>query len=334
MNFDLEMKKITAIHPIANDFADDIFITCASFEERFLRVPDIFQDPLPKNIVLFKFHEPLEEREINIKKFKEKFCILSRNINFYPITVEHGKDVNAIIQLHSILKETGLLKKRINVSIDISTFTKNLLINIICYINDNLNTEKFRCLYTIPGRYASPQEGWLSASIKSIQIPPLFWHSWSPLKDNLLVTILGFEEMRAWSLIDNFSADANWIFVSKPGSKKEWDSFCEEYNKKLLSIYKPCGSIPALDISKISTILSNTITRETTEKYNVFISPLGTKPQIIGVLLYAFNSNEPLNIVTTNVIQHNIPYYSWDTGDSYEFYFPTPRRDNAKDNKI
>ena len=33
------MKKIQEIYPIRKDSPDDLFITCGSFEERFLGVP-------------------------------------------------------------------------------------------------------------------------------------------------------------------------------------------------------------------------------------------------------------------------------------------------------
>jgi len=156
----------------------------------------------------------------------------------------------------------------------------------LLYLINFTTIKNLRLLYTIPGRYSSPQEGWLSSGIKKINFPPMCWNEWSPLKQNLLIIILGFEEIRAWSLIDCFSADLIWLFLTDPGSKNEWNDHCKEFNKNLLEKIPPTGKIPAIDPIATNEILSKHITKEISKKYNIFICPLGTKPQIIGLILF------------------------------------------------
>lgn len=322
MSNDLQTKKIQEIYPIRKDSPDDLFVTCGSFEERFLGVPKKFRGDFPNEFILFRFTEPKEKREELIKHMEETLTINRYKESYHQIYVDHGRSLESILKFHGFLNTKKLHPKDLFITVDISTFTKNLLLNLMLYLVNFLQIEKLRLLYTVPGRYAFPQEGWLSFGIKSIHIPPMCWNAWSPLKDNLLIIILGFEEMRAWSLIDRFSADLNWLFITNPGSKFEWNTYCEDYNTRLLEEIPPEGKVPALDPIRVSEILSNSITKNIAERYNIFISPLGTKPQLIGILHFISYSHIPINIVTTTVVDHNVPYYSWDAGDTFEFFFP------------
>jgi hypothetical protein len=179
-----------------------------------------------------------------------------------------------------------------------------------------------RLLYTVPDRYASPEEGWLSFGIKSIQIPPLCWNSCSPLKRNLLIVILGYEEIRAWSLIDRFSSDLKWIYLTYPGSKPEWNDYCEKYNRRLLEAIPPKGKISALDPNSVEQVLSRDITTRIGNQYNIFICSLGTKIQLISTLDFCMNNAAGPNLITTTAVDHNVPYYSWGIGKTYEFFYP------------
>lgn len=314
------INKKKVFYPINNSSPDDLFISCGSFEERFLGVPSKIKGKFPKKFILFRFKEPKYRINELIREAEGYLSIEKYTDRYYTIIVEHGKSLDSILELHEYIKKNEL--NDFTITIDISTFTKDLLINLIFYLINFSKVQKLRFLYSIPNRYASPQEGWLSTGIKKIHYPPMCWNEWSPLKDNLLIIILGFEEIRAWSLIDNFSADLNWLFITKPGSKNQWDNYCEEYNKRLLKKIAPIDKIPAIDPFKTSEILKKHLTKNISEKYNIFICPLGTKPQLIGVIKFILsNPKIPANIITTTVSNYNIPYYSWGTGDTFEFYF-------------
>lgn len=322
MSNDWQIKKVEEIYPIREDTPDDLFITCGSFEERFLGIPKKLKGDFPKEFILFKFTEPNRKREELIRDMEEMLTTTRYKKSYHQIDVEHGNSLESILKFHDFLNTKKLSLRNLFITVDISTFTKDLLLNLMFYLIDFLQIKKLRLLYTIPGRYASPQEGWLSSGIKKIHIPPMSWNEWSPLKENLLVILLGFEEMRAWSLIDTFSADLNWLFITNPGSKSEWDTYGEAYNKKLLEEMPPKDKIPALDPIKVSEILARHITKDISEKYNIFISHLGTKPQLISTLhFYKSHPYIPINLITTTVVNYNIPYYSWDIGESFEFFF-------------
>jgi len=318
------IEKVAQIYPIRGNLPDDLFITCASFEERFLGAPTRIRGKFPKQFVLFRFSHPNQRRESLIKNMERTLSLSMHKQGYYQIEVRHGKSVEGVLELHSFLTEKELNTEALHVTVDISTFTKDLLFNLMLYLVSHLNIKKLRLLYTIPEGYASPDEGWLSYGIESVHIPPMGWNAWSPLKYNLLIIILGFEEMRAWSLIDKFSSDLNWLFVTSPGSKPAWNNYCQQYNKRLLREIHAKGTLPALNPAQVFQVLSAHVTREISEKYNIFIAPLGTKAQLVGTLPFSIpGSDISMNVITTSVVDHNVPYYSWGVGDSFEFFLHT-----------
>lgn len=325
MDTELLPEELHKVVTVRRDVPDDIFLTCGSFEERCLGVPLKCDHDFSDRIVLFKFTEPNEKRENFIKEMESLLRIETLKRGYFQIAVEHGKATEGIINFHDYCKDNGLLEHRnLMITMDITAFTKSLLFNILFYIRNFLSVEKLRLLYTVPHNYASPEEGELSYGIKSIQISPFYWNGWSSTKDNLLIIILGYEEMRAWSLINKFDANVNLLFVTKPGSVPKWDTYCEKYNELLLQEIRPTDNIPALNPVETSNTLKKHINNDITQKYNIFISPLGTKPQIVGIFFYLISNPTapPINIITTTPVEHNIPYYSWGIGATFQFFLP------------
>ncbi len=316
-----ELNKVETIQPIG--IKDDLFITCASFEDRCLGSARKLGAESTDIIILYKFTEPNSKREILVKEMKG---YLEKKANkLIQIDVSHSKTSRGVLELHKLCQSKGLLSKNLEITIDITTFTKSLLLELLFYVRAFLKVKSLRLVYTLPKEYAHPEEGELSFGIKSCNVLPSYWGGWSPIKDDLLAIILGFEEMRAWSLINHFDANLNWLFVTKPGSRPEWSQSSEKYNERLLKEVRCIDSIPALDIKKTANTLETYITKEINAKYNIFISPMGTKPQTIGLFYYIITHPElPINIITTTAIEHNIPYYSWGVGDTYEFYLSLP----------
>jgi hypothetical protein len=324
MDSELKPKRVDRISSIRKDTPDDIFLTCGSFEERCLGVSQRSEISFSNRIVLFRFSETNEKREKLIKEIESNLNIENLKEKYFQIAVEHGKTTEGILRFHNYCRENGLLGlKNLVISIDITTFTKGLLFEILFYIKNFLNVAKLRLFYTIPRNYASPEEGELSYGIKGVHILPFYWNGWSPTKDDLLLIILGYEEMRAFSLINKFDANVNRIFITKPGTAAKWDMYCEKYNEQLLKEIPPTDNVHALDPIETCNILKKYITDDLIKKYNLFLSPLGTKPQIAGIFLYlSSNPNIPLNIITTTPIEHNIPYYSWGIGETFQFFLP------------
>lgn len=319
------MEKIDKIKSIKKGFPDDIFITCVSFERRCLGVLQKLDEYSSNNVLVFKFDEENPIREENLIEMETILTAAGLREKYQKIHVRHGMTTDGILQLHNYCKNNNLLTSSSHtktVTLDITTFTKELLFEILFYLTNILKIEKLRFLYTVPEKYASPDEGPLSHGIKSIKVIPFFWNKWSVTKDDFLMVILGYEEMRAWSLISRFDANINKLFITKPGSKPEWDTHCESYNERLLKENYDIDKIPAMDpIAAIKSLENQIIQRKLYDKYNIFIAPLGTKPQIVGIFYFINKHPETnTNIISTTAIEHNTPYYSWGIGDTYYIF--------------
>lgn len=320
-----QAKKIDKISQI-NERPDDLFITCASFEERCLASTQKLEAGSCDNIILYKFTEANSKREMLVQEMRRQLQSKKAK-KILQIDVNHSRTSIGVLDFHHLCQANNWLTKDLNITLDITTFTKSLLLELLFYMNTFLKIHQLRFIYTVPKEYAHPEEGELSFGIKSCNVLPSFWGGWSPIKDDLLVIILGYEEMRAWSLINHFDANLNWLFVTSPGSKPEWSERSEKYNERLLKEVQCIDNIPALDIEKTASVLDRHITKDTNDKYNVFISPMGTKPQTIGLFHYiTTHPDVPINVITTTPIEHNIPYYSWGIGNTFEFYMPLPLR--------
>lgn len=316
-----KVREVSEVKSISENQPDSLFITCASFEERFLGVIKSSRRENFQKIILFKFSHPNKQREDNIKEM-ENTWYLHNDPDYLKINCEHGRSIEAILELNEKISKMLPDLSNATITIDITTFTKDLLTNIMLYFMEYKGIKRIRCLYTSPQKYASPEEGGLSYGIKSIHFPPLGWSDWSPLKNNLLILILGFEELRAWSLLERFPAQKKLVFITKPGTISEWDDYCEKYNRNLLKVYNYLGELPAIDCYETSKLLrQNMEISKINEEYNIFIAPLGTKPQLLAVI-DSMLKGLPGNIVTTTVSKHNFPYYSSGIGNTFEFYFP------------
>lgn len=321
---DSKMKQVKKISSISPHAPDDLFITCASFEERCLGTLQKFDNYLTSRVVLFKFTEPNPAREENVFKMEKIIKEFGFKDIYERISVRHGITPEGILKFHKYCKSHNLLSKAHNLSItiDITTFTKELLCNLLFYLTEYIKFQRLRLLYTIPEKYAAADEGPLSHGIKKIRVMPFFWNSWSATKDDVLIVILGYEEMRAWSLISQFDANINILFVTKPGSKPEWDMHCEGYNHRLLKGNFKIANMPAMAPFITTKLLEDQIIKsQLYKKYNIFIAPLGTKPQVVGTFCFINKYPESrVNIVSTTAIEHNTPYYSSGIGETFYTY--------------
>src|SRR3990167_5145776 len=132
---ELQPKRVDRIFSIRKDVPDTIFLTCGSFEERCLGVPQRCETNFSERIVLFRFTEPNEKRENLIEEMQSLFKIETFEEKYYTIAVEHGKSTESILKFHNYCKHNSLLgHKNLVITMDITTFTKSLLLDTLFYI--------------------------------------------------------------------------------------------------------------------------------------------------------------------------------------------------------
>ncbi|MCD6371351.1 MAG: hypothetical protein J7L39_01375, partial [Candidatus Aenigmarchaeota archaeon] len=112
------------IGPIENE-KDDIFIVCASFEDRTTAVVKKLSEKYHVEYsFVFKYDEQ-NRTNLREEKFNTLINILSKHSeNIFPIICDHYDPMDGVFKLKSMCKNNSIEFKNKNITIDITTFTK------------------------------------------------------------------------------------------------------------------------------------------------------------------------------------------------------------------
>ena len=138
-------------------------------------------------------------------------------------------------------------------------------------------------------------------------------------KENLLVLLLGYEGDRAYGIWERFTPHKTLILIGRPSFRNAWEGRVEKFNKKLISKF-PVDSInyiSTLDPFEVSKNLDSLI-KHHMEKFNIYISPLGPKPQVVGCYL-CIKTHPDVQIVYAIPKSHEEQYFSKQVGKIWEY---------------
>jgi len=304
------MKIINKFRTIEPYKQDHLFVTCASFEKRCLGAIKYASNYHAKKVLMYHFSEPCPKRDELAQE------LLSGLDSIGPVNVvrcEHGKANEYVKPILSSVTNFGCQLNDLKVTLDISTFPKLYLLEILRILGGLQRPIFLQVLYTKPKYYAAPEEGSLSYGIKDICVPPGYWGNVDPGKEDVLVVLLGFEEERVKAVIEDLEPNKVILLLAKRGTSSQWNGYSERYNHNLLEqaepgTIKPISAIQPIQVMKCLERLWSS-KKYSGKKLNYFILPLGPKPQIIGV--YWFFTNYPqVSVIYGQALRHNEPYYS------------------------
>lgn len=306
------------IKPVENN-KDDIFIVCASFEDRTTAVVNKFSKKYKVTTsFIFKYDEPnlTNLRDANFNKLMETLSVHSDNV--LPVICNHHDPLDGVFKLKILCEYKSLDFENKNVTIDITTFTKQYLLVLFKFIEKH-NPKSVRLFYTEPEDYAVKWGKPLSYGLTDIVSVPTYGGHFYIGKENLLILQLGYEGDRAYALWEKLAPHKTILLIGKPSFKDSWEGRVEEFNKKLISklpndaIYY----IPTLDPFVVSKNLDELIEKHLT-KYNIIISPLGPKPQVVGCYL-SVRKYPDVQIVYAIPKSHEEEYFSKNVGKIWEY---------------
>jgi hypothetical protein len=306
----------------------DIFITCSSFEERCKRSSDIF---LGKNVeiatsIIFNYKEtdPKNKKEENMREMKsnlEKVCNYVHILNTESVSLPS----EGIKKFLMFLKEKNidLLNKRIIT--DITVFTKGYFFLLFKVLKEKFNLHELYVIYTEPEKYkgkgADGNEIILTEGLDRVASNPGFTGSSRNDKDALIV-ILGFEGKRSMEVFNSVEPDMTYAVNGFPSFQPGWHKISLEANLPFLQESGASDHLffaPAVDPFETRNTVSR-IVEEIEKKnkdINIIISPLGTKLQAFGVLLYALG-NKKIKVIYPFPSVYK-PDYSYKYGPTWIF---------------
>ena len=307
------------IRPINND-KDDVFIVCASFEERTTAVVEkLDRRYTVANSFVFKYDEKNRTNLRDIKFKKLMNTLREHSESVFPIICDHHNSQEGIFKFKNLCENRSIELKNKKITIDITTFTKQYLLVLLKFI-EKQNPKSVRLFYTEPEDYAVKWEKPLSYGLIDIISVPAYGGHFYTEKENLLILQLGYEGDRAFAIWERLTPHKVIILIGKPSFRNSWEGRVEKFNKKLISKLPKdsINYIPTLDPFEVSKNLDKLI-EQYSQKFNIAISPLGPKPQVVGCYLSA-RKYPDVQIIYAITKSHEEEYFSKKIGKVWEYY--------------
>lgn len=304
---------------------DDVFICCCSPEERCKGAILKFYNYKAKHVFLIRYNGCNDKKKKNIKEMKE---LLKSVGEIIEITIDEQNPIPVLMDLINKIDNACLNPDRKKITLDVSTMIKWHILLFLKYLDLKNLLKNVRILYTEPLDYETNLFNPLSFGIKKIFPIPLFSGEHDFSNESMLIIMLGYEGNRALALLEKKDPNKCLLLVAKPPYHDEWEGRTEDMNKPVINLVGK-SNIRYID-SRNPTIVANQLNEilsdPSVSSFNHYISPLGTKPQTIGLYLYLATNPQNTILIYGSPLRHNELFYSHGIGDTW--LLPTGRNDD------
>jgi len=280
----VEVERLT---PLNEYGPDDLFICCASFEDRCVSSTlKMGIDYRTGFAIIFVLDEPFYKKQIDNSLFRLQSELGKRTSKgIFIISCQRDDPIDGINQLKNIWEQCKPRNlEEPFITIDISGFTKIYLLELLYYLVIELNLGIPRILHTT--QTYSPTK--LTRGVEQITTVPNFFGSPSLEKQTTLILLLGFEPERSLAVWKQFNPAKTIALIANPPRYGNLDylKYARDNNSYLLSQ-------PSVEVRNVPTDnpygvrkVLEAIYNETKGSFNMVIGPFGTKPQAVGVFLF------------------------------------------------
>ena len=275
-----ELQEVTGVVP---DAPDDALILAASWEERCLGVATRLKNYSSSNVILSIYDGPRSLRRKHINLLDQ---LLSPVGTLYRIPAEHAYPIENVRKTIALIRQM-VGERNPRITIDISTFTKKHLLQLLQGLDLSNMLGNCQFLYTEPSDYHTPDDEPIAQGVSSVKAVETYSGYNSPSHDSLLIIFLGYEGRRALALWEHLEPNLTIAVIPDPPYQESWADRTETQNHYLLScirkeqVLKSHSLVPA-DTERLLESLMND-PRVGVQNYNYLIAPLGTKAQTLGM---------------------------------------------------
>jgi hypothetical protein len=315
-----EMSRIIEFNnlsPFSSSNKSEVFIGCASYEERCTgALLSASKDYNPESIIIFYSTEYL-----NKGKTKDFLELLMQ----FGITLTNEKpeliDFSVLSQRECLNRlNTSIMEKLhkgfqdIKITIDITTFPRQLLFLLLREVRQIVQANNLRLLYSEPKQYSTEirQDGWLTKGVRSVTPMFGFGGVQDPMLKKMLVILAGHEGERAYITWRRHQPDKTILIPQGKPYHEGLNNISEEENLLLRSILGGVSlysqSVPAHEVDEAYLQLERIYARYAHEYYFI-ITSLGTKLQSLGFFLFA-ESRPDVQVTYAVPIYYNYTDYS------------------------
>lgn len=268
----------------------DVFVCHSSFEDRCKEIVSHIDCNQFQYVIICHFEDNYPEAEHNFKELRE---IIHNDGKIIELSLSKDDPMANYDKLYDCLTSISFL----TVLWDVSTFTRELLlITIKLFSLRKFSERKVTLCYTPSDKYSSlPFEQlsdlWLSKGVSEIRSIFGYAGDFLPIKETLLIVLVGFEAERSEVVIDYLEPSRLYIGkATKETSTNTELAVINEFNfNKIIDIYPNAEKFDfsCKDIYETRDVLSN-IVADNIEQYNIVISPMCNKISTLAAASVAF----------------------------------------------
>lgn len=329
-NQDIRINKIHEVESITTmtpEQPDTLFLCASSFEDRCRIAPSLLPTSSYRSYysAMFNYYQVVKQNRhfFNRTKIYDALSLVTINKPVRPIDCDRLNPIDGVKKFISFLKKNNIKSKKARITIDISTFTKQYILNLLCGIEEFFKMYSIRILYTEPHHYGRGKFQRLSYGIEDIITVPRFEGKQIPGGKTALVVFLGYESHRTLAAIEKCEPDLIIAVIGNPPYYPGWEKYSLETHSFLLSMPDVKKfEMSARDPDEVREGLTKVWDEFNKDYPNMYISPIGTKLQTIGI--YEFVRCYP-----TVRIVYPIPkgylesYYTTGYGKIWEYFLPS-----------
>lgn len=286
----------------------DFFICSAGFEERSTIVAQTLNLSNIRYKAVFHIANSYKLSEINLNKICSagKFDLVE-----YPKN-EPVKTYDIIKDYLSNIETT----QAIRVLIDVTTFTREVLLIILKIFNSDEMHKKYiiQFIYTPARAYQTSddsEEQWLTKGVREIRSIFGFSGLHIPSKKLMLIILTGLEDERIEIIVESFEPNA--LLLGKPSlhssSHPDLDVKANLTTERLKNKYS--SFLNYFEFSCDNILETQKIIEELylkyEDEYNITIAPLNNKISTLGVAMASLNK-ENIQVCYASANQYNIKY--------------------------
>ncbi len=305
------------INVIEKEKKDDLFVTCLSSEDRALAITEALSDDYKCRLAYILITEDkivqnssssfIKNYEIVSNKLKRH----SENIEIIDLSIlNEVEQINKLREIFVICFDLEL--EKVSLSIDVSTFPRDLLMIITSLIRGRFLHSLIRVMYTSPKEHGE----WLSRGVSTIRSVMGFSGYSSPSLPTLLVVLSGFEEERTLNIIEAHEPTKILLGIGDPAiSSSFFHRNCDEQKLALSRSEVENFNFPTNNIISCVKILEG-ILNPFYRTHNIVVAPMNTKLSTLAALIIAERHQE-IQITYAVPKEYNITNYSSGIGNIF-----------------
>lgn len=300
------------------DWPYDLFITCASFEDRSLVVGNSV-DPAGFGSAIIASSDDLTSSNLG----QNKGYLLDRFSN-------RGKDIQ--LDINRPLKTADTLFNALegyantsSILVDITTFTHEWLLILLFVLKEQgIKSENVTLAYASASEYSigeSLDDKWLSKGVLDVRTVLGYSGELDPLLPTHLVVLVGFENHRATHLID--AIDPVALTLGHGASGSETDPKHSEANQRFYDLVLESeifrSNVKSFSFSCSDPDAARRALDEACSKYvdyNHIIAPMNTKLSTVASAFFGFD-HERVQLCYAQPVSYNKKGYSRPSGAIY-----------------